>query len=762
MPEWELVRYVERLHRRYHARVVQLVDRLRKDWPLGDEDESGPGAHRPGGLVARLVSQRLEGTGVFLYAAHPSQAEEEEEECSGPRWYVSCMEAAMRRYGARGVAPPPPAELQELLWPDMRDRCRPWLTELGWTLVPESSDPQVVHADICSASGEHPRRPGRGRFHHFAWKLRPGESCTTHVIPGSFTEGSVEWEHYSQWTQVCAPAVIFDSEMLHRGGPTCRGGWTSTLTLQVCSGSGWRDLQERVSPSLMWYTQPMGWVAGDAVEALVDGAWHPALVEARSDTGHYRVALRDGEAHAQGLADRDLRCRQHPAEAPAGAAGFPVGSLVEALFEGHWHAAKVAQCNADGTFRVTWRAERSCTDGLPPAALRAPRSTPRAAAEDLGADRARKRRRTSSPGSRGSRNSRGSEASGTSSTGCPSDREACSSTQLARRQRSRLFRMGWVELRGGLPKSWAWPVFDFVEAYHARFCELVVQELDSLREVWAPCRGSQSRYGAFAAAKASERLKAYGLAVYSPGQSHMECPPFEVSGPRWYVSATAAAIEHFGVAPSPPPELHRLLFGHLADCAGEPRARGLGWTLAPPGSDPQCLHADIWGVQGHARGDRTRWPHILWKRSPSELCTTQIVPGAFTEGEVAERHFSQIVQVRAPAIVVDSEVLHRGGPTLPAPAGAPAPAGWVSSLSLELCSPSGWAAWEAFATGGTTKDPTSPLDWRMLRIKPAAADLGQPGAAPELAAPELSPAPWQGAAGLEQLRAEQRRWELEW
>eukprot|EP00415_Alexandrium_ostenfeldii_P003566 UN3566 len=120
---------------------------------------------------------------------------------------------------------------------------------------------------------------------------------------------------------------------------------------------------------------------------------------------------------------------------------------------------------------------------------------------------------------------------------------------------------------------------------------------------------------------------------------------------------------------------------------------------------------------------------------------------------------------------MDSEMLHRGAPTPPAPPSAVGTAGWKSTLSLELCSPSGWLAWEAFETGGTTKDPTSTLDWRMLRIRSPSSTGGTAGmqelSAPESArspsqtsVPVMPSAPWTATGGLERLRQEQRQWEL--
>lgn len=111
---------------------------------------------------------------------------------------------------------------------------------------------------------------------------------------------------------------------------------------------------------------------------------------------------------------------------------------------------------------------------------------------------------------------------------------------------------------------------------------------------------------------------------------------------------------------------------------------------------------------------------MLWKRGGEARCTTQIVPRGFSSGAVRAADYGRLKQVRAPAIVYDSEALHRGGPTPPAPAAAsngvdsdPA-AGWVSSCSIELCSAAGWRAW-ARGTGGTTADPDDE-EYRMLKV----------------------------------------------
>lgn len=164
-----------------------------------------------------------------------------------------------------------------------------------------------------------------------------------------------------------------------------------------------------------------------------------------------------------------------------------------------------------------------------------------------------------------------------------------------------------------------------------------------------------------------------------------------------------------GTLPSLPSSLRKTLWPHHDDNTGLARARGLGWTLAPAGSDPQGLHADLWGWK--PKLDRVRFPHILWKRDRQERCTTQIVPRGFSNGVVGWSDYGKLLSVCSNAVVIDSEVLHRGGPTNTG-------SSWVSSCSIELCSASGWDAWRD-GTGGTTADPEDP-EYAMLLIAPTA------------------------------------------
>eukprot|EP00929_Paragymnodinium_shiwhaense_P005738 TRINITY_DN10803_c0_g2_i1.p1 TRINITY_DN10803_c0_g2~~TRINITY_DN10803_c0_g2_i1.p1 ORF type:complete len:519 (-),score=75.29 TRINITY_DN10803_c0_g2_i1:280-1836(-) len=516
----------------------------------------------------------------------------------------------------------------------------------------------------------------------------------------------------------------------------------------------------------------MGWENGDAVDfTLGDNTWHAATAPGRNEDGVYSPALEGSKTRIEGFCDNELRYREHLSDDSRMPAvhDFGVGWRVQVLHEGAWFPAKIAGCNGDGTYRVVWgdQGQRSFIDGVRASAVKR--------LDVLAADSRGVKRKSPETDEESTTDlsGRGFAKRCSTATETTSSEDDSGNAEVMRRK---LFKTGSLQLQEGIPAAWRhWEIFAFVEACFDRFNQVLTDELDSLRSVWEPfchhgswMQDACQRHGAFAAKKVNQRLKPYGVALYIPNPSQSEEPPHEYTGPRWYVSVIPAAIEHFGglQAPRLPAELHRLLCGHPADCLkdAEPvRARGLGWTLAPADSDPQSLHADLFGTGLHKRrNDRTRFPHILWKRDASQLCTTQIVPGAFTDSEVWEEHFDKIAQVKAPAIIVDSECLHRGAPTPPPSDGKR----WTSTLSLELCTPSGWAAWEAFATGGMTKDASGSVDWRMLEFargsqEPAAdrsATVTVPfsGAAPV----QLPPAPWATESGRKALQDEQRAWEL--
>jgi hypothetical protein len=324
---------------------------------------------------------------------------------------------------------------------------------------------------------------------------------------------------------------------------------------------------------------------------------------------------------------------------------------------------------------------------------------------------------------------------------------------------------GWVSLPSGLPRHWAWAIFSFVEALHEAYAHTISQSLAAALEAEEEVAGREcklartsasspgrrsssapsgnssgapggapgggSRPGEHAAAEVTAQLHRRGIAisVYAGPPSQAQAPPYAESGPRFYVSVTRLALAAFPEgAPPMPPALRESLWPHAPAAAGLVRVRGLGWALAPPGSDPQLLHADIWG---HRHKPMPRFPHVIWKRGFTANATTQLVPSGFTRGRVAEEHYSGLTQAGTPALIFDSEILHRGAETPPPPPPPSSPqggiggsgdiggggghgAGWLSSCSVELCSFSGWEEWVR-GTGGT--EFSDAPEWRMLPIR---------------------------------------------
>lgn len=206
----------------------------------------------------------------------------------GPRWYASIIEAAWTPGTGcteeDGRLPPVPGNLSALLWPFDCDEAAPWLSELGWTICPPHSAPQAgapvlaplccecesdpfismptVHADIiasnpCSDDTMWARQPGRGRFHHIAWKPDRCAHPTTEIMRGAFHDGYEEWNETALEPMCESCCGVFDSEVLHRGAAS-GDGWSATLTAQLVSTSGWPALRRggRCDAKLLHYTIP--------------------------------------------------------------------------------------------------------------------------------------------------------------------------------------------------------------------------------------------------------------------------------------------------------------------------------------------------------------------------------------------------------------------------------------------------------------------------------------------------------------------------
>ena len=236
---------------------------------------------------------------------------------------------------------------------------------------------------------------------------------------------------------------------------------------------------------------------------------------------------------------------------------------------------------------------------------------------------------------------------------------------------AQLQQRGWCALRG--PPAWA-PVA-FCEEMHARWGARVVALLEAERPRWfvnggeaeaeagggggsAGDGGEERRPGAAAARVASAALAAEGagIAVSAAHPCKSRWEPWEATGPRFYASIIEAALQPVptgltaglpvptevldgdgvaplversgggggitegGALPPPPRQLRALLWVESEADAAAPRLTELGWTLVPPHSDPQALHADITSApdapDGHPRAGRGRFHHLFWKPPP--------------------------------------------------------------------------------------------------------------------------------------------------
>lgn len=637
-PHWCVLEFCEQQHKRWQAVTIEVLLSLQHTWYDGNE--------RPGEVTASYANEILHARGarVWISTTHPSVESEAPYDITGPRWYCSIISAALDKDGCcmDGKAPRPPSELQRLLWPDASEGAQPWITELGWTLVPGGSDAQTLHADIVSRGPVRDLRSSlvHGRYHHVVWKApsSPTRHVTTEVAARFFTNGARRSGAYESLRAHFAVCLVVDSELLHRGGPTAGppSAWTSSCTIQLCSTSGWPALHEggRCTPELAKYVIPIAPASTPPLSTL------PTIPAALSSAKRARVHLFFDSAGGPMVIDE-------PA-APAPAAEAPAARPGSATH--NWAAIAAARALT---------AAREWSEGAPSAA-------------DV-----------------------------TASLTVP----------------------GWLALSGGLPASWAWEVFSLVDALHERFeaeisSQLAVALLDEEGRT-PPCGSATvgTRPGERAASEVTAALHQRGLAisVYAGPPSQAQVPPYGMSGPRFYVSVTQLACDVYGAdAPAMPPALRTALWPRMCPDEAVVRVRGLGWALAPPGSDPQLLHADIWAG---GTPSMPRFPHVLWKRGFAAHATTELVPSGFTHGATRDTHYEALAPARAPAVIFNSEILHRGGATAPVKAPTPAASGvgWVSSCSVELCSAAGWEEWDGGATGGT--EFSDAPEYRMLPIR---------------------------------------------
>jgi hypothetical protein len=90
---------------------------------------------------------------------------------------------------------------------------------------------------------------------------------------------------------------------------------------------------------------------------------------------------------------------------------------------------------------------------------------------------------------------------------------------------------------------------------------------------------------------------------------------------------------------------------------------------------------------------------------------------------VHDVHYDLICSASAPALIVDAEVLHRGAatpcytPTTGTKQTETAGDNWVSTCSVELCSPTGFEAWNSPEGTGGTVAPTPTKRRRIGTLK---------------------------------------------
>jgi hypothetical protein len=198
-----------------------------------------------------------------------------------------------------------------------------------------------------------------------------------------------------------------------------------------------------------------------------------------------------------------------------------------------------------------------------------------------------------------------------------------------------LQRRGWSPLPTALLADWA--CFRYAEQLQAQWHDVIVEKLQSRTAQW----GSGWRPGGDVAAEVSAELQAQGagIMVSATHPATDGC----ASSPRWYASIIEAAWSGLcdagatvptacgtlrPSAPRPSRELADVMWG--GDGAAE-GARAwiteLGWTIVPPGSAPQELHADICADgadDGLERRSEPRFTHFFWKADRRSLCTTQV------------------------------------------------------------------------------------------------------------------------------------------
>lgn len=149
-----------------------------------------------------------------------------------------------------------------------------------------------------------------------------------------------------------------------------------------------------------------------------------------------------------------------------------------------------------------------------------------------------------------------------------------------------------------------WAPLAFSESIYAKWGDIIVAELEKCKHLW-PAESSGTRPGERAAAHVNAALAALGADGVWVTTTHPSVDEHGAKAPRWYASVVEAAwrkgtgcVDANGELPHPPQWLSRLLWPDKGEEL-RPWLTELGWTMCPPQSAPQAIHADIGKAPAH-------------------------------------------------------------------------------------------------------------------------------------------------------------------
>lgn len=212
--QWGIMRFAEDYYTRFNELIVRELEELRPHWYAP--------ALVPGAFAAQYLTEKLRPFGVRVFASSlPSVANDSRDHVTGPRFYISVDMALCAAYG---TVPPAPDGFRQFLGAGPQ---RMMLRNFGWVLSPPGSDPQILHTDYEYGQPH-------GSIAHITWK-HPGQHVTTELNPGLFGSENCKSE---ELVTISAEALVFDSNVCHRGAATTAEGWSATFSIEVATNEG--------------------------------------------------------------------------------------------------------------------------------------------------------------------------------------------------------------------------------------------------------------------------------------------------------------------------------------------------------------------------------------------------------------------------------------------------------------------------------------------------------------------------------------------